>query len=313
MRLIATPPRIGSRCAAEFASKHAVRPRPWNRLPGARLELRGGSLWCAAVRGWFVLLAAGAVLTGAGPAQAADDKPCLPPYDEPGYGIVQKCPIFVPKRGHVPVHGFNGTAPVEVSRLVAGGTANWFVCQTDQPERIVPDRYIDADYPQLVNRWWAKTQGDGSATWGWVNEIYFSGGLNDEPDAGLRRCGAQDAGGPPPPPTITPPPAPVPSPPPVDLGVGILCTPAGSPITVRLAVHRRAGRKRPHVIKVVFFIKRGGGGRRVDRKAPYRRAIPVDLAPGTKGRVYARVHYRRPGERRVHTRTVSRRFQICGN
>jgi hypothetical protein len=95
--------------------------------------------------------------------------------------------------------------------------------------------------------------------------------------------------------------------------VGILCTPVGSPITVRLAVHKRAGRKVPKVLKVVFFVRKGALTKRIDRKAPYRRDVPVRLAPGTKGRVYARVYYRRKGNHRIHTRTVSRRFQICSS
>lgn len=255
------------------------------------------------------------------PARAADDQPCLAPYDEPGYGLVQRCPIYVPRRGSVPVDAFQGTRPVEVGRLLQGGTVNWFVCQSDRPDGVLPDRYGDPDYPSLTNRWWAKTQADRSSAWGWVNEIYFKGGLNDEPDAGLRTCGAQDMAQPQPAPAPAPPspalsapsPAPAaPSPPPqaVVLDAGLLCTPVGQPVTVRLTVHRRAGRARAEVLRVVFWIRHGA--RRVDRRAPYRRALPTRAGAGSKVRVHARVVFRRAGSRRTQATTVGKTFHVCG-
>lgn len=37
---------------------------------------------------------------------------------------------------------------------------------------------------------WAFTLGD-NGRWGWVPQVFFSGGANDERDAGLHLCGAQ--------------------------------------------------------------------------------------------------------------------------
>jgi hypothetical protein len=254
-----------------------------------------------------ILLTALAVLAAtAAPAAAADDQPCLAPYTEPQFGTVQKCPLFMPGRGYVPVHRFQNGSPVEVGRLVQAGTANWFVCQDETPDGITPARYQDADHPQYANKWWARTLSDDDE-WGWVNEIYFSGGGNDEPDGGLRRC---DPPAPPPPPP-PPAPAPVPGGGSVEMDAALRCTPPGEPIAVGLDVRRQRGRGRPRVLKVVFFVRRGGLGRRTDRKRPYRTKVGVDLPAGSSGRVYARVYYRRPGSRKVKTRTVSRRFNLC--
>ena len=243
-----------------------------------------------------------AVLWAGAPAQAADERPCAAPADEPGVGPVQTCPLVMPDRGHVPVHGFRGTVPVEVGRLNRAGTENWFVCQTDRPDGVFPDRYVDPDHPDDANRFWAKTLSDGpGGAWGWVNEIHLSGGFDDEPDSGLRFCGPQDL------------PAPPPAPPAAAIGLeaGLLCTPVGQAVPVKLTVRRRAGRARAEVLKVVFVIRKGGFRRRTDKRAPYRAKLPVQLAPGTRGRVAARVYFRRAGSGDVRRRTVSRRFHVC--
>lgn len=119
----------------------------------------------------------------------------------------------------------------------------------------------------------------------------------------------------PPPPAPTPPPAPAPAPPPqsgtVQLGVGLGCTPRGGRMRVSLTVHRRPGRAKPRVKRVVFFYKKKSGRvARSDRRRPYRRALPVRLAPGPH-RVYARVYYKRPGGSKLRKRTVHRRFVVC--
>ena len=211
----------------------------------------------------------------------------------------------MPDRGYVPVHGFRGTAPVEIGRLRRAGRENVFACQTDRPDGVFPDRYVDPDHADDVNRFWARTRSDGpGGVWGWVNEIYLSGGFDDEPDGGLRFCGPEDL------PAPAAPPAPAPEPA-VGLEAGVLCTPAGQPVPVTLTIRRRAGRTRAEVLKVVFVIRKGGFRRRTDKRAPYRAKLPVDLAPGTRGRVAARVYFRRAGDGDVRRRTVARRFHIC--
>jgi hypothetical protein len=122
----------------------------------------------------------------------------------------------------------------------------------------------------------------------------------------------------PPPPPPPPPPAPPPAPPaqaPVPSG-GVQLPPArkcvapGNPIRVRLRYKRRGGRAHVRIVRVVFFTK-PRQRRIVDRRAPFRATLPVDMARGTRGRVFARVYYRVPGRRDVFHRSVSHRFRIC--
>jgi len=42
-------------------------------------------------------------------------------------------------------------------------------------------------YGELENDWWAYTMADNSKR-GWMNEVYFKGGNNNEPDAGIINC-----------------------------------------------------------------------------------------------------------------------------
>src|SRR6185312_17563346 len=62
------------------------------------------------------------------------------------------------------------------------------------------------------NDWWAKTLSDDNH-WGWVPEVYFRGGDNDEADPGLPRCpSAAPAPAPAPKPAPAPNPTPKPAP-----------------------------------------------------------------------------------------------------
>ena len=129
----------------------------------------------------------------------------------------------------------------------------------------------------------------------------------------------------PPPPTPTPvptpapTPAPAPPPPPpqtgsVQLGVGLGCTPRGKRMLVSLTVHKRKGRAKPRVKRVVFYYRNKNRGKRVvartDRSKPYRRTLPIQLAPGPH-HVYARTYYKRPGSSKLRRKTVVRRFTVC--
>ena len=115
------------------------------------------------------------------------------------------------------------------------------------------------------------------------------------------------------PPSI-PAPAPVPPSAPLPdgrarLDAGVRCTPPGGRLRVSLRVRRRAGRPAPRVRRVVFFVR--GGPRRVDRRRPYRVRLRLDRPAGERGRVFARVYFRRAGSDRVRHKTVSRRFAMC--
>ena len=121
---------------------------------------------------------------------------------------------------------------------------------------------------------------------------------------------------PPAPPTPAPPPEPGPAPAAplpdgnVSLDAGIRCTPPGGLLRVAVKVRKRAGRPAPRVQRIVFFVRKGP--RRTDRHRPYAVHLRMNRAAGTKGRVYARVYFRRAGSKRLHTKTVSRRFVMCG-
>jgi hypothetical protein len=120
----------------------------------------------------------------------------------------------------------------------------------------------------------------------------------------------------PPAPTPTPTPAPPPPAPPqtnsgVGLGVGLDCAPRGKRMPVSLSVHKRKGKAKPRVKRVVFYYrKKGGVVARSDRKRPYKRTLRIHLAPGPH-HVYARVYYKRPGSKKLRKETVKRRFTVC--
>jgi len=108
------------------------------------------------------------------------------------------------------------------------------------------------------------------------------------------------------------PPAPPPPAPPdgnVELTTGLRCTPPGGRLRVSLKVRRRSGKPAPRIRKVVFFVKRGP--RKADRRKPYVRRLPLDRPAGATGRVYARAVFTRKGSRKLHRKTVSKRFVMC--
>ena len=114
-----------------------------------------------------------------------------------------------------------------------------------------------------------------------------------------------------------PPAAPAPAPPSVPLpdgrvrlNAGDHCVPPGGRLHVSLKIRKRKGHKRPRVNRVVFFVRKGP--RRVDRKRPYEARLRLRRPAGSKGRVYARVFFRRPGTKKLRKKTVARRYTMCG-
>ena len=112
----------------------------------------------------------------------------------------------------------------------------------------------------------------------------------------------------PPPAPPAPPAAPLPDGR-VRLNAGDHCVPPGGRLHVSLKVRKRKGHKRPRVLRVVFFVRKGP--RRVDRKRPYQARLRLRRPAGSKGRVYARVFFRRPGTKKVRKKTVARRYVMC--
>lgn len=133
-----------------------------------------------------ILVASSTSAIVAAPASAADDKPCGGPVAHRARGTVQFCPLWLPKRGFIPVHDFSSGRAVAVGRLNKAGSVNWFDCQSAAP-RGVRASYSDPDHPAYSNIHWARTLSDDGKE-GWVSQVYFAGGGNDEADAALLPC-----------------------------------------------------------------------------------------------------------------------------
>ncbi|MGI5452236.1 hypothetical protein ACQEWB_03410 [Streptomyces sp. CA-249302] len=126
-------------------------------------------------------LAALAALT-APAAHATDNVPCHSPtrknLTDPGTGRVwpgtevKYCNLT---RGRVPVHATRSPGAPVVGYLEQGGAANWFVTE------MKGETFRDGS---AENYWWGSTMAD-NGRWGWVPEVYFAGGDNNEDDAGL--------------------------------------------------------------------------------------------------------------------------------
>ena len=87
------------------------------------------------------------------------------------------------------------------------------------------------------------------------------------------------------------------------------CTRPGARLKVRVRIRRRAGRTPPRVLFVVFFVRRGS--KRVDHRRPFVVRLRMNQPAGKRGRVRARVYYRRAGSKKLRRATVSKRFRMC--
>jgi hypothetical protein len=137
-----------------------------------------------------VLLAAGLATLSAPQAAAADAHPCDRPVSrawstEP----VQRCALIAPESGdRIPVYANPvsrrmGAALPSPDGWLEGTAGQYFVCETRTSKLFYHRR-------GWRNDWWAYTAADRGVAWGWVPEVYFRGGDDDEPDAGLRGCGS---------------------------------------------------------------------------------------------------------------------------
>ncbi|KIH97214.1 hypothetical protein LP52_20395 [Streptomonospora alba] len=130
--------------------------------------------------------AAGLLLTTALPASAAADaQPCVnagfdrqPPAWNPA--PAHWCPDWSPRSdGRIPVY-FNPdhTSSVRGHLNRTGDRTNWYMCWFPGTELHLGGYYNDA---------WAYTMAD-NGQWGYVNQVYFQGGGNNEHDPGLPPC-----------------------------------------------------------------------------------------------------------------------------
>jgi hypothetical protein len=89
---------------------------------------------------------------------------------------VQNCPEWGDR---VAVRGANAAyAEVPVKGWIAVPGDDWYVCQLKGSTLGSGGSY---------NNWWALTMADNGEV-GWVNQLYFRGGGDYEPDAALRHC-----------------------------------------------------------------------------------------------------------------------------
>jgi hypothetical protein len=151
----------------------------------------------------------------ASPASAADAYPCGNPVSLSwSTAQVRLCPLTspLPPNGWVPVYKSPVASPKGAPPPAAAGwlhgTANqYFVCDRAFP---AAPYYHPSGWR---NVWWAYTKSD-DGVWGWVPEVFFRGGNDDERDGGLSNAAmCPDPSASPPPPPAPPPPAP-PGPPP---------------------------------------------------------------------------------------------------
>ncbi|MFC4113861.1 hypothetical protein [Nonomuraea zeae] len=123
-------------------------------------------------------------LTGApaAPAQArADAFPCGAPFEVTiGRDVhtVQKCPDWSDS-GRIEVYADTSVDSGAVGEVSVAGD-QWYECG-----RQGGSVYLSGG--DVGNDWWARTRAN-TGRWGYVSQLYFKGGGNFEPDAGLRRC-----------------------------------------------------------------------------------------------------------------------------
>jgi hypothetical protein len=123
-------------------------------------------------------LAVAAVVAPAGAsASTSDTIPCGAEFAHAGT-IVQYCPDWSPNN-YIPVYAGHSIGSGQIGTIYAPGN-DWYECQHKYPN----DIYALGPYQ---NDWWAKTMAD-NGRWGWISEVYFRGGNNYEPDAGLNFC-----------------------------------------------------------------------------------------------------------------------------
>jgi hypothetical protein len=125
----------------------------------------------------IALLIAPMIAAAAAPAAqaaAGDSQPCGKPYRHNGV-TVQNCPDWSPSGG-VPVYAsaMKGT----IVGYIDPAGADWYLCEKSG---------APYELGRYRNYWWAATMADNDK-WGYVNEVYFRGGGNDQPDGGLREC-----------------------------------------------------------------------------------------------------------------------------
>lgn len=135
-------------------------------------------------------VAATIALAAPAAAEAHDAYPCGAPYAHnitawfpwggfyrSHYGDVQRCPLV---SGRIPVYETPRPNSTIIGWLQGGDSRNYFFEQW--PQCSLANVYHHNGH---YNYWWAETVSD-NLRWGYVNEVYFRGGADDERDGGLK-------------------------------------------------------------------------------------------------------------------------------
>jgi hypothetical protein len=229
---------VGAVSAGRGRTRRRRPPRSLAAHPTAVLASSRAARAATALASAAALATSTAVLAPAA-ATAADAHPCAKATEVAwSPDPVQSCPLIALQPDGAPLYATPvpnaaGATPPRPDGWVKGPDAADFVCDRDLPDAVF-------HHPQgWRNRWWAYTR-SAEGVWGWVPEVYFRGGDDDEGDAGLRRCPAPQ----PPPPTPQPtPPAPEPTPPPPPVVAPDPCA-VPSPATDLRLQARVGGRRR---------------------------------------------------------------------
>ena len=82
-------------------------------------------------------------------------------------------------------------------------------------------------------------------------------------------------------------------------------------LRVSVTIRKRAGEAKPRVQRIVFFTRGKGREVRVDARRRSWCGSASIAPPGSSGRVYARIYFRRSAHGKLHHKTVSRRYAVC--
>ncbi|WP_426505028.1 hypothetical protein ACPPVO_45960 [Dactylosporangium sp. McL0621] len=131
------------------------------------------------------------------PQNGGDERPCVR-EDRPGnkQALPYRCPLLwdaaktSAAMTRVPVYReFTSlwlTPQAAINQLYREAGAQYFRCHLRGADYEFPAQY---GWGRAHHAWWGLTQGDEHpGRWGWVPEVYFVGGADDQPDPGLPLC-----------------------------------------------------------------------------------------------------------------------------
>lgn len=107
----------------------------------------------------------------------ADAYPCT--YSGRYPSVPYACPVWWPGDGRIPIYEFPSQSSRVIDYLLRSTGTQYFNCE------VGGGRYSAYGY---TNVYWGWTYGDKYGQWGYVSEVFFRGGGNDQSDPGLPLC-----------------------------------------------------------------------------------------------------------------------------